>query len=102
MKKLGLMDGYVELAALPWPIENQNQPKEQDRQPRRFVQEHHHVTMDRDSVAELVVSELLYSIGGRHAVSLGESCLESSYNLVWRFAWVRYDLQRSYLRYMFI
>ena len=58
--------------------------------------------MDRESVADLVVSELFYAIGGRHVISLAESCLESSYNIVWRFAWVRYELQRSPFRYMFI
>lgn len=58
--------------------------------------------MNQHSVADLAVAELLYAIGGRQVGTLVQDTLHNSYNLIWRFAWVRFELQRSPFRYVFL
>ena len=58
--------------------------------------------MNRHSVANIITSELLYAFGGRYAGNIVEDALQNSYNIIWRFAWVRFELQRSPIRHVFL
>ena len=58
--------------------------------------------MDQDSVADIFVSELLSAMVGRRAGAFVEGFLDNAYDVVWRFAAVRFEFQRSPFRYVFL
>lgn len=58
--------------------------------------------MIQHTVVDLLLSELLYAFGGRYVGGFIQKALYDSYTLVWRFTWVRFELQQSPFRYIFL